>query len=96
MLIKPSRIGTRTETLDAIALTRDAGWRAVISHRSAETEDTTIADLAIGTGTRQIKAGAPARSERTAKYNRLLRIEQELGGAATFAGRATYEKILGS
>ena len=96
VLIKPNQIGTLTETLDAIALTRDAGWRAVISHRSAETEDTTIADLAIGTGTRQIKAGAPARSERTAKYNRLLRIEQELGGAATFAGRATYEKILGS
>ena len=95
VLIKPNQIGTLTETLDAVALTRGTGWRAIISHRSAETEDTTIADLAIGTGARQIKAGAPARSERTAKYNRLLHIEMELGGEATFAGRATYESFLG-
>ena len=94
VLIKPNQIGTLTETLDAVALTRDAGWRAVISHRSAETEDTTIADLAIGTGARQIKAGAPARSERTAKYNRLLHIELELGGSATYAGRAAYAALI--
>ncbi len=96
VLIKPNQIGTLTETLDAVAMTRDAGWRAIISHRSAETEDTAIADLAIGTGARQIKAGAPARSERTAKYNRLLHIELELGGQASYAGRATYEAILGA
>jgi enolase len=95
VLIKPNQIGTLTETLDAVALTRDTGWRAIISHRSAETEDTAIADLAIGTGARQIKAGAPARSERTAKYNRLLHIEMELGGEATYAGRAAYESIIG-
>ena len=95
VLIKPNQIGTLTETLDAVAMTRDAGWRAIISHRSAETEDTAIADLAIGTGARQIKAGAPARSERTAKYNRLLHIELELGGEATYAGRATYETVVG-
>ncbi len=95
VLIKPNQIGTLTETLDAVALTRDTGWRAIISHRSAETEDTAIADLAIGTGARQIKAGAPARSERTAKYNRLLHIELELGGEATFAGREAYESIIG-
>ena len=95
VLIKPNQIGTLTETLDAVAMTRDAGWRAIISHRSAETEDTAIADLAIGTGARQIKAGAPARSERTAKYNRLLHIELELGGEATYAGRATYETVAG-
>jgi enolase len=96
VLIKPNQIGTLTETLDAVALTRDTGWRAIISHRSAETEDTSIADLAIGTGARQIKAGAPARSERTAKYNRLLHIEQELGGQATFAGRTAYASTLDS
>ena len=96
VLIKPNQIGTLTETLDAVALTRDAGWRTIISHRSAETEDTTIADLAIGTGARQIKAGAPARSERTAKYNRLLHIELELGGQATYAGRAAYEAVIGA
>ena len=96
VLIKPNQIGTLTETLDAVALTRDAGWRAIISHRSAETEDTAIADLAIGTGARQIKAGAPARSERTAKYNRLLHIELELGGQATYAGRGAYEAVIGA
>jgi enolase len=87
VLIKPNQIGTLTETLEAISMTRVAGWNAVISHRSGETEDTTIADLAVATGAGQIKTGAPARGERTAKYNRLLRIEEELGSAARFAGR---------
>ena len=94
VLIKPNQIGTLTETLDAIATTRDAGWSAIISHRSAETEDTMISDLAIGTGTRQIKAGAPARSERTAKYNRLLNIEAELAEKVSFAGESAYQQIL--
>ncbi len=84
ILIKLNQIGTLSETLAAIALAGRAGWRAVISHRSGETEDTFIADLAVATGTGQIKTGAPARSERVAKYNRLLRIEEELGSAATF------------
>ena len=91
VLIKPNQIDTLTETLDAISTTRDAGWSAIISHRSAETEDTMIADLAIGTGTRQIKAGAPARSERTAKYNRLLNIEAELSEKVSFAGNSAYQ-----
>jgi enolase len=86
VLIKPNQIGTLTETLHAIAEARAAGWNAVISHRSGETEDTTIADLAVGTGAGQIKTGAPARGERTAKYNRLLRIEEELGKSAQYAG----------
>ena len=94
VLIKLNQIGTLTETLEAIAMTKHAGWAAVISHRSGETEDTTIADLAVGTAAGQIKAGAPARSERTAKYNRLLRIEEELGEKATFAGRSAYERFL--
>lgn len=93
VLIKPNQIGTLTETLDAISTTRDAGWSAIISHRSAETEDTMIADLAIGTGTRQIKAGAPARSERTAKYNRLLNIEAELSEKVSFAGNSAYQRF---
>ena len=87
VLIKLNQIGTLTETLDAIAEARKAGWTCVISHRSGETEDTTIADLAVATGAGQIKTGAPARGERTAKYNRLLRIEEELGEAARYAGR---------
>ena len=87
VLIKLNQIGTLTETLAAIAAARRAGWAAVISHRSGETEDTTIADLAVATGVGQIKAGAPARGERTAKYNRLLRIEEELGASARYAGR---------
>ncbi len=78
ILIKPNQIGTLTETLETISLARRAGYRAVISHRSGETEDTFIADLAVGSGVGQIKCGAPARSERVAKYNRLLRIEEEL------------------
>jgi enolase len=86
ILIKLNQIGTLSETLDAIRLAREHGWGTVISHRSGETEDTTIADLAVATGAGQIKAGAPSRSERVAKYNRLLRIEEELGGAARYAG----------
>ena len=87
ILIKLNQIGTLTETLDAIEMAGAAGWSAVISHRSGETEDTTIADLAVATGAGQIKAGAPARSERVCKYNRLLRIEEELGDNARYAGR---------
>jgi enolase len=87
VLVKLNQIGTLSETLDAVSLARGHGWGAVISHRSGETEDTTIADLAVATGTGQIKTGAPSRSERVAKYNRLLRIEAELGAAARFPGR---------
>ncbi len=94
VLIKLNQIGTVTETLNAVKMTQDAGWGVVISHRSGETEDTTIADLAVGTNAGQIKSGAPARGERTAKYNRLLRIEEELGGRAQFAGRQVYEHYL--
>ena len=96
VLIKLNQIGTVTETLNAVKMTQDAGWGVVISHRSGETEDTTIADLAVGTNAGQIKSGAPARGERTAKYNRLLRIEEELGGRARFAGRQVYERFLKS
>ncbi len=88
ILIKLNQIGTLTETLDTIKIAHDAGYRAVISHRSGETEDTFIADLVVATGVGQIKTGAPARSERVAKYNQLLRIEEELGGTARYAGRA--------
>ena len=87
ILIKLNQIGTLTETLDAIEMAGAAGWSAVISHRSGETEDTTIADLVVATAAGQIKAGAPARSERVCKYNRLLRIEEELGADARYAGR---------
>jgi enolase len=87
LLVKVNQIGTLTETLDAIELARQAGYSSVISHRSGETEDTTIADLAVATGAGIIKTGAPARSERVAKYNRLLVIEAELGEAAVYAGR---------
>ncbi len=91
ILIKPNQIGTLTETMAAIQMAQQAGWTAVVSHRSGETEDTTIVDLAVGLNTGLIKAGAPCRSERTAKYNRLLRIEDELGQSASFAGmRAFY------
>ena len=95
VLIKLNQIGTVTETLNAVRMTQDAGWGVVISHRSGETEDTTIADLAVGTNAGQIKSGAPARGERTAKYNRLLRIEEELGDRARFAGRQVYERLQG-
>ena len=87
ILIKVNQVGTLTETLEAIELAREAGYSAVISHRSGETEDTTIADLVVATGAGMIKTGAPARSERVAKYNRLLQIEAELGEAASYAGR---------
>jgi len=88
ILIKVNQIGTLSETLEAIELARKAGYSAVISHRSGETEDTTIADLVVATGAGMIKTGAPARSERVAKYNRLLQIEGELGEAAVYAGRS--------
>ena len=90
VLIKPNQIGTLTETVEAVRAAQAAGWAAVLSHRSGETEDSTIADLAVALGCTQIKAGAPCRGERTAKYNRLLAIEQELGGNARYAGRAAF------
>jgi enolase len=92
ILIKLNQIGTVTETLDAIRLAQAAGWGTVISHRSGETEDTSISDLAVATGAGQMKSGAPSRSERVAKYNRLLRIEEELGSTARFAGRAALAR----
>jgi enolase len=88
ILVKVNQIGTLTETLDVVGLARRNAYGAVISHRSGETEDTTIADLAVATGAGQIKTGAPSRGERTAKYNQLLRIEEELGEGAAFAGRS--------
>ena len=90
ILIKLNQVGTITETIAAIAMAQKAGWTAVVSHRSGETGDTTIADLAVGLNTGMIKAGAPCRSERTAKYNRLLKIEDELGASASFAGRQAF------
>ena len=87
ILIKFNQIGTLTETLEAIAMAKAAGYTAVISHRSGETEDATIADLAVGTGAGQIKTGSLCRSDRVAKYNRLLRIEAELGLTAPYTGR---------
>ncbi|MCD6083470.1 phosphopyruvate hydratase [Candidatus Aerophobetes bacterium] len=91
ILIKPNQIGTLTETIQAIELAKSYGYSAVISHRSGETEDTTIADLAVGMGTGQIKAGSCSRSERIAKYNQLLRIEEELGDMAVYAGRSALK-----
>jgi enolase len=93
VLIKVNQIGTLTETLDAVALAQRAGYSTVMSHRSGETEDTTIADLAVATDGGQIKTGAPARSERVAKYNQLLRIEEELGDAAVYAGRGAFPRF---
>ncbi len=90
VLVKLNQIGTLTETLEAIRMAQEAGWGVVISHRSGETEDTTIADLAVATAAGQIKSGAPARSERVAKYNRLLRREEELGTEARYAGRDAF------
>src|SRR5213596_2119207 len=90
ILIKVNQIGTLSETLAAIALARSAGYTAVMSHRSGETEDVTIADLAVATGCGQIKTGAPSRSDRVAKYNQLLRIDEQLGGDATFPGRSAF------
>ncbi len=93
VLLKPNQIGTLTETRAALDTARAAGWGAVMSHRSGETEDTTIADLAVGWDVRQIKTGAPARSERVAKYNRLLRIEAELGEDAVYAGTSAFDYL---
>jgi len=90
ILIKVNQIGTLTETLEAIRMAREAGYTAVMSHRSGETEDTTIADLAVATGCGQIKTGAPSRSDRVAKYNQLLRIEEALGKDATYPGRSAF------
>jgi enolase len=90
ILIKVNQIGTLTETLAAVAMAREAGYTAVMSHRSGETEDTTIADLAVATGCGQIKTGAPSRSDRVAKYNQLLRIEEQLGARAEFPGRSVF------
>ncbi|HZR92681.1 MAG TPA: phosphopyruvate hydratase [Gaiellaceae bacterium] len=92
ILIKANQIGTLTETLEAIELARSHGYSAVISHRSGETEDATIADLAVATGVGQIKTGAPARTDRVAKYNQLLRIEEELGGRAVYPGRSAFPR----
>ena len=88
LLVKLNQIGTVTETLEAVTIAKDAGYAAIISHRSGETEDTTIADLAVGTAAGQIKTGSASRSDRVAKYNQLLRIEEELGSGATYAGKA--------
>lgn len=95
LLVKVNQIGTLSETLDAIALATQNGYRSMLSHRSGETEDTTIADLAVAVNAGQIKTGAPARSERVAKYNQLLRIEEELGEAAVFAGRGAFPRFKG-
>ena len=93
ILVKVNQIGTLTETLDAVQLAQRAGYTAVMSHRSGETEDVTIADLAVATDCGQIKTGAPARSDRVAKYNQLLRIEEELGAAAQYAGRDAFPRF---
>ncbi|HLS92318.1 MAG TPA: phosphopyruvate hydratase [Microbacterium sp.] len=95
LLVKVNQIGTLTETLDAVAMAQNAHYTAMMSHRSGETEDVTIADLAVAVNCGQIKSGAPARSDRVAKYNQLLRIEEELGDAATFAGRGAYPRFQG-
>ena len=93
LLVKVNQIGTLTETLDAVAMAHEAGYRSMMSHRSGETEDTTIADLAVAALCGQIKTGAPARSERVAKYNQLLRIEEELGSQAKYAGREAFPRF---
>ena len=96
LLVKVNQIGTLTETLDAVALAHNSGYRTMLSHRSGETEDTTISDLAVAVGSGQIKTGAPARSERVAKYNQLLRIEETLGDAARFAGDLAFPRFGGT
>jgi enolase len=93
LLVKLNQIGTVSETLDAISMARAAGYATIISHRSGETEDSTIADLAVGTSAGQIKTGSASRSDRVAKYNQLLRIEEELGSSATYAGRAAIRHL---
>jgi Enolase len=93
ILIKVNQIGTLTETLEAINTAHASGYTAVVSHRSGETEDTTIADLAVATGTGQIKTGSLSRSDRVAKYNRLMKIEDELGELAAYAGRSAFRML---
>jgi len=93
ILIKVNQIGTLTETLAAIEMAKRAGYTAVVSHRSGETEDTTIADLVVATNAGQIKTGAPSRTDRVAKYNQLLRIEEMLGDTATFAGLSAFYNL---
>ena len=93
LLVKVNQIGSLTETLDAVEMAHKAGYRSMMSHRSGETEDTTIADLAVATASGQIKTGAPARSERVAKYNQLLRIEEELGAKAKYAGKSAFPRF---
>ena len=93
ILVKINQIGTLTETFEAIEMARNARYTAVISHRSGETEDSTIADIAVGTNAMQIKTGSLSRSDRTAKYNQLLRIEEELGEGATYAGRDAFYQL---
>jgi enolase len=95
LLVKVNQIGTLTETMDAVALAHRSGYRSMMSHRSGETEDTTIADLAVALECGQIKTGAPARSERVAKYNQLLRIEEELADVALYAGRNAFPRFKG-
>ena len=95
LLVKVNQIGTLSETLDAVDLAHRSGYRCMMSHRSGETEDTTIADLAVATNCGQIKTGAPARSERVAKYNQLLRIEEDLGDAARYAGASAFPRARG-
>ena len=90
LLVKPNQIGTLTETLEAVELAHRYAYATVLSHRSGETEDTTIADLAVATGSGQIKTGSASRSERTAKYNQLLRIEEQLGDAAIYPGMEAF------
>jgi enolase len=93
LLVKLNQIGTVSETLDAVAMARDAGYASVMSHRSGETEDTTIADLAVATNVGQIKTGSASRTDRVAKYNQLLRIEEELGAAGRYAGRSAITQL---
>ena len=93
LLVKVNQIGSLTETLQAVEDAHRAGYKTMTSHRSGETEDVTIADLAVATNSGQIKTGAPARSERVAKYNQLLRIEDELGDAAVYAGRSAFPRF---
>ena len=92
ILVKVNQIGTLTETLDVVALAREAGYATVMSHRSGETEDATIADLAVAVNAGQVKTGAPSRSDRVAKYNQLLRIEEELGPRAVYPGWAAFQR----
>ena len=93
ILIKVNQIGTLTETLEAIEMAKKAGYTAIVSHRSGETEDTTIADIAVATNAGQIKTGSASRTDRIAKYNQLLRIEEELGDAAQYLGRAVFYNL---